>query len=171
MKKSNNGGFRWLCSQFRSKLSSLTFLIGANVLGAYLGTVFAVAIQEVIDSATGGNIERMIRRCFILAAIIMIRVLCNGLSIHFNEMIRADLDRSMKKNIMRKILHSEFSEISRYHSGDLVNRMNGDVFNVYNGVLIVLSSCPGLITSLVAAIIILWALHLASLLPLYASAP
>ena len=53
MKKSNNGGFRWLCSQFRSKLSSLTFLIGANVLGAYLGTVFAVAIQEVIDKKLG----------------------------------------------------------------------------------------------------------------------
>ena len=155
MKKSNNRGFRWLCSQFRSKLPSLTFLVGANVLGAYLGTVFAVAIQEVIDSATGGNVERMIRRCVILAAIIIIRVLCNGLSIHLNEMIRADLDQGMKKNIMHKILHSEFSEISRYHSGDLVNRMNGDVYNVYNGVLIVLSSCTSLITSLVAAIVIL----------------
>ena len=153
--KSNIGSLRWIYTQFRGKLPSLAFLIGANILGAYLGTVFAVAIQEVIDSAAGGNIERMIRCCFILAAIIIVRVLCNGLSIHLNEMIRADMDRSMKKNIMHKILHSEFHEISRYHSGDLVNRMNGDVFHVYNGVLIILSSCTGLITSLVAAIVIL----------------
>lgn len=155
LKKFNTGGIRWIYNQFRSKLPSVAFLIGANVLGAYLGAVFAVAIQEVIDSAADGNIERMIRRCFILAAIIIIRVLCSGLSIHYNELIRADLDRSMKKNIMHKVLHSEYSEISQYHSGDLVNRMNGDVFSVYNGVLVVLSSCTSLITSLTTAIVIL----------------
>lgn len=155
MQKPNKGGFRWLFTQVRSKLPSLCVLIGSNILAAYLGTVFAVAIQEVIDSATGGNIQRMIRRCIILAAIILVRVLCSGISIHLNEMIRADLDRSMKKSIMRKILHADFSRISGYHSGDLVNRMNGDVFNAYNGLLILLSSCSSMITSLVAAIAIL----------------
>ena len=104
MRKPNKGGFRWLFTQVRSKLPSLCVLIGSNILAAYLGTVFAVAIQEVIDSATGGDIRRMIRRCVILAAIILVRVLCSGISIHLNEMIRADLDRSMKKSIMRKIL-------------------------------------------------------------------
>ena len=89
----------------------------------------------------------MIRRCIILAAIILVRVLCSGISIHLNEMIRADLDRSRKKSIMRKILHADFSRISGYHSGDLVNRMNGDVFNAYNGLLILLSSCSSMITS------------------------
>lgn len=151
----SRSGFRWICSHFGRKLPSLVFLIGANVLGAYLGAVFAVAIQEVIDSASAGSPERMIRRCVILAAIIVIRVLCNGLSIHYNERIRADMDRSMKKSIMHKILHSEYSEISRYHSGDLVNRMNGDVVNVYTGVLAILSSCTGTLTSLVAAVVLL----------------
>ena len=157
MKQANTSrsGFRWICSHFGRKLPSLVFLIGANVLGAYLGAVFAVAIQEVIDSASAGSPERMIRRCVILAAIIVIRVLCNGLSIHYNERIRADMDRSMKKSIMHKILHSEYSEISRYHSGDLVNRMNGDVVNVYTGVLAILSSCTGTLTSLVAAVVLL----------------
>ena len=155
MRKPNKGGFRWLFTQVRSKLPSLCVLIGSNILAAYLGTVFAVAIQEVIDSATGGDIRRMVRRCVILAAIILVRVLCSGISIHLNEMIRADLDRSMKKSIMRKILHADFSRISGYHSGDLVNRMNGDVFNAYNGLLVLLSSCSSMITSLVAAIAIL----------------
>jgi len=155
MRKPNKGGFRWLFTQVRSKLPSLCVLIGSNILAAYLGTVFAVAIQEVIDSATGGDIRRMVRRCIILAAIILVRVLCNGVSIHLNEMIRADLDRSMKKSIMRKILHADFSQISCYHSGDLVNRMNGDVFNAYNGLLVLLSSCSSMLTSLLAAIAIL----------------
>lgn len=155
LKKQNSGGFFWICSQFRSKLPSLIVLMGANILAAYLGTVFAVAIQEVIDSATGGNIRQMIRRCLILAGIILVRVICSGLSIHYNELIRADVDRSMKKSIMHKILHSQFHDISQYHSGDLVNRMNADVFHVYNGVLILLSSCSSMITSLVAAIAVL----------------
>ena len=125
------------------------------MLGAYLGVVFAVAIQEVIDSATGGDIERLIQRCIILAAIIVVQVGCNGLSLHLSEMIRANLDRDMKKSVIHKILHSDFSRISGYHSGDLVNRMNGDIFNVYNGLLVLLSSSTGTITSLVTAVIIL----------------
>ena len=67
------------------------------MLGAYLGVVFAVAIQEVIDSATGGDIERLIQRCIILAAIIVVQVGCNGLSLHLSEMIRANLDRDRKR--------------------------------------------------------------------------
>ena len=61
---------RWLFSQIRGRLPSLFVLVGSNVLGAYLGVVFAVAIQEVIDSATGGHIDRLIQRCIILAAIV-----------------------------------------------------------------------------------------------------
>lgn len=155
MKHTGMTSSRWLFSQIRGRLPSLFVLVGSNVLGAYLGVVFAVAIQEVIDSATGGHIDRLIQRCIILAAIIVVQVCCNGLSIHLTEMIRANLDRDMKKNIIHKILHSDFSQISGYHSGDLVNRMNGDIFNVYNGLLVLLSSSTSTITSLVTAVIIL----------------
>ena len=155
MKHTGMTSSRWLFSQIRGRLPSLFVLVGSNVLGAYLGVVFAVAIQEVIDSATGGHIDRLIQRCIILAAIIVVQVCCNGLSIHLSEMIRANLDRDMKKNIIHKILHSEFNQISGYHSGDLVNRMNGDIFNVYNGLLVLLSSSTSTITSLITAVIIL----------------
>lgn len=155
LNKTNTGSIRWLYAQIRRRIPSLLVLMGSNMLGAYLGVIFAVAIQEVIDSATGGDLDRMIRRCIILAAIILIQVCCNALSIHLSEMIRANLDRDMKKSIIHKILHSEYSQISQYHSGDLVNRMNGDIHNAYNGVLVILSSTTSLVTSLVTAIIIL----------------
>ena len=155
MKHTGMTGYRWLFFQVRGRAPSLFILMVSNILEAYLGVIFAVAIQEVIDSATEGHVDRLVRCCVILAAIIVVRVCCNGLSIHLSEMIRANLDRDMKKNIIHKILHSEFSEISRYHSGDLVNRMNGDIFHVYNGLLILLSSSTSTITGLVTAVIIL----------------
>lgn len=155
LKRNGMSKYRWIWSQIRGRLPSLFILMGSNMLGAYLGVIFAVAIQEVIDSATSGRVDRIIQRCVILAGIILVQVTCNGLSIHFSEMIRANLDRDMKKSIIHKILHSDFSQISKYHSGDLVNRMNGDVFNVYNGVLILLSSSTSTITGLITAVLVL----------------
>lgn len=155
LNKHNNGSFSWLFSQIRRRIPSLLVLMGSNMLGAYLGAIFAVSIQKIIDSAVNGDLNGMIRQCVILSAIILIRVVCSALSIHLSEMIRANLDRDMKQSIIHKILHSEFSQISQYHSGDLVNRMNSDVHNAYNGVLAILSSTTSLVTSLVTTIAIL----------------
>jgi len=145
----------WLFRQIRRRIPKLMILMCANMLSAWLSVIFAVAIQEVIDAAVSGTANAIVRCCVILGSIILIRVLCTALSLHLNELLRADMDRDLKQNIIRKILHSDYSEISRYHSSDLVNRMNGDVFNACNGVLVILSSATSMITGLVSAICVL----------------
>lgn len=57
--------------------------------------------------------------------------------------------------MMHKILHSDYSAISAYHSGDLVNRMNGDVSSLHNSIIVIVSSATSLITGLLTAVVVL----------------
>lgn len=155
MGNQTKGTLRWLLLRIRKRVPALLLLVVSNILGAWLAVTFAVAIQNVIDSAVSGTLEVIIRHAAVLAVFIVLRVVFSGLSIHLMEMLRANLDRDFKQSIIHKILHSEYSEISRYHSSDLVNRMNGDVGSVIAGILALLSSSASLVTSLVTAIVLL----------------
>lgn len=146
---------KWLFSHIYQRLPSLVVLAVSNILGSYLGVIFALAMQNVIDSAVAGTMQKLFQACLSLGGIILIRVICNTFSFHLTERLDADFDRDFKKNIIHKILHSEYSEISGYHSGDLVNRMNGDVRNIYTGILIIVSSTTSYMTGLVTSVCVL----------------
>ena len=129
--------------------------MGSNIVAAYAAILFSLSMREVIDSASSGAAASFIKACTILGMIIIIRVVCNTASLHLLERLNSDFDRDFKKSIIHKILHSEYSAISGYHSGDLVNRLNGDVRNTYTGVLAILSSATSYITSLITAVCVL----------------
>lgn len=59
----------WLYRQLRRRIPALAFLAGANILGAYLGVVFATAMQSVIDNAVSGSVDGLVRSCGILVGI------------------------------------------------------------------------------------------------------
>lgn len=145
----------WVFSKIRHRLPALAALSVVSILGSLLSVIFALSTQDVIDTAVGGIQSEFFFACLGLGGLIFMRVLCNAVSIHLNEKLTADLDRDFKKEIIHKILHSEYAQISRYHSGDLVNRMNGDVKSVYSGILVVLSSAVSLITGLLTAVCVL----------------
>lgn len=149
------GCIKWLYQRIRHRIPSLFSLAVLNIIGSYTGVVFALATREVIDSAVSGVQSALLKACIFLSMIIIIRVICNAISIHLHEKLSADLDRDLKKSIIHKILHSDYSGISVFHSGDLVNRMNGDVSNVHSGLLTILSSVTSYITSLVTAVCVL----------------
>lgn len=154
-KPEKKGYAKWLFVNIRRRIPSLVILAVLSVLGSYLGVVFALVIQDVIDSAVSGNTSIWLRTCMILGCIILIRLFCTAMSLHLREKITAYLDRDLKKNMMHKILHSDYSAISAYHSGDLVNRMNGDVSSLHNSIIVIVSSATSLITGLLTAVVVL----------------
>lgn len=146
---------KWLFDQIRGRIPALAVLLCSTVLAAYLGVVFSLATRQVIDSAVAGDAAAFVRACGYLAAIIVVRVAGNALALHLNERLVADLDRDIKKNVMHKILRSDYRGISQFHSGDLLSRMNGDVSTVYTGILAILTSFASMAASLVTAVVLL----------------
>ena len=58
------------------------------------------------------------------------------------------------------MLHGEYREVSKYHSAELLNRLNNDVAKVNEGVLSILPRAASMVTRLTAAVAVLGVLDL-----------
>lgn len=151
MQKKNT--VKWLIARVRKRIPALTLLTLCKIAASCFGVVFALATQKVIDNAAAGNHELFYQACVRMFLIIVAEVACDTYALHLQERLSADLDRDFKQDLMHKILRSDYSVISRYHSGDLLYRLNGDVSNVVASLLAIAASAISLVSGLIAAII------------------
>lgn len=155
MKNRKNSCSLWILRQIRRRIPMLLVLMTANSLAALAGVSFALFTQRVVDSAVAGDGNGVIKAVLLLIGVLAANVGLSTLSLHLEYRAMADLDRDFKRSLMQKIFRSDYAEISRFHSGELVNRLNNDVRQVAMGILSVLTNTTSLVTSLTAAITIL----------------
>ena len=150
-----NHSLIWLAGRIKRRVPAIAMLTAAQVGHALLSVFFALGSRGVIDSAVGGDAGQFVVACLKQAGIIAGILICLTLSRHLLERLRADLDRDWKRQILHGLLHGEYAAVSSYHSAELLNRLNGDVNKVNDGVLTVVPSAAAMITRLIAAVTVL----------------
>lgn len=153
MKKSNS--FIWIFKCIRRRIPALVVMILAHVAQAVLGVAFALGTRQVIDCAVDGARDAFVRACVWQGLIIVGILVCMTTYRHLREYLSATLDRDWKKDLLHGILHGDYASVSKYHSGELMNRLNNDVRVVNDGVLSVIPGVASMAVRLVAAIVVL----------------
>ena len=149
----------WVLKRIRRRIPALLLLTASGAGSAFLGVVFALGTRQVIDCAISGVREDFVRACLQQGAIILGILLCITLSRHLTERLRAELDRDWKRDLLHGLLHGDYAAVSRYHSGELINRLNNDVRIVDEGLLGALPSVVSMVTRLVSAMAVLLAME------------
>lgn len=150
----------WILKQVKSRIPAIILMMAAEVGHALFCVYFALGSRGVIDSAVAGNRALFLVACLRQAGIIAGILICMTLVRHLRERLRADLERDWKRRLLHGLLHGEYEQIARYHSAELLNRMNNDVSRVNDGILSILPSAASMITRLTAAVIVLGTLDL-----------
>lgn len=148
----------WIMKQIRNRIPGILIMTMAQVGHSLFGVLFALGSRAVIDSAVSGDVDQFVVSCRNQALIILGILVCLTLSRHMREQLSADLERDWKKRLLHGLLHGQYSRVSAYHSAELLNRLNNDVAKVNEGILTVLPSAAGLVTKLVAAVIVMGSL-------------
>ncbi|MBQ7230941.1 MAG: ABC transporter ATP-binding protein [Oscillospiraceae bacterium] len=149
----------WVLKRIRRRIPALLVLTAADAGSAFLGVLFALGTRQVIDSAVSGVRADFLLACGQQGAIILGILLCITVSRHLSDRLRADLDRDWKKDLLHGLLHGDYVAVSRYHSGELINRLNNDVRTVDEGLLGALPRVVSTITRLVSAMAVLLAME------------
>ena len=152
----------WLYQRLHRRIPGLVLMTVSSVITAVLGVMFALGSKNVINSATSGDRQALIRAAVLQALIILGILFFTAVQRYLNSRLEADLDRDWKRELTHRILRSEYAKIANYHSGELINRLNNDVRMVDEGVLTILPSLAAMITRLVAAVAVL-----ASMVPMF----
>ncbi len=134
-------------------------MTAANVGSALFGVAFALGTKGVINSAVSGTGDDLLHACLIQAAIIAGMLICLTVYRYLNNELTALLDRDWKQMLFHHMLDGEYSEVSKFHSGELINRLNNDVRQVNTGLLSVIPGFASMVTKLVAVVAVLTAME------------
>lgn len=157
MKKNN--AMLWAAGRVRKRLPAVALMTGADIANALLSVAFALGTQRVIDTATAGEQTAFIWACAVQLAIILGILGTIALYNHLRDKLLAQLDRDWKKDLLHGLLHGEYAQVSQYHTGELLNRLNNDVRNFDTGLLTVVPKVLSTFVRLGSIVIVLAAME------------
>ena len=133
----------------------LVLLCIGNAAVAALALLFALLSRALIDSAVGAAEKDIINYALMLAATVALQLLIAFFNSRNLVYVRAKMQKNMRAQMLSEILKKDYASISKYHSGELVNRIFSDVNVVTEGVVNILPPFVLLITQIIGASVIL----------------
>ncbi len=149
----------WLFARTAGKRGALLAIIIGNALFAAAGAAFALFCRGIIDCAVAGDIRGIWGYALALGGFLLLqlvlRLVCGSLS----ERVRAKIEMDARGELFAKLLSSELGSLTKYHSGELLNRMFSDVKICADGITDIVPSAVNMVTKLVCAAGIMIALE------------
>ena len=142
----------WIYQKIQKRIPLLLLYTALSAAVAYAGVLFSLTTKSVINSAISANRQGLTISCIILISLSLFRLVGNTLNKLLMVNLTEKLERDFKYSVLRHILRADYSEICKYHSGDLVHRMNADASSVYNSIMAIFGGLVGTATGLVAAV-------------------
>lgn len=162
---------RWIYKKIKRHIPLLIVVTLLFMAVAWLGVQLALetkALLEVVQKNMGtvsaGGLPALFQGDFLaaairLSAVVLTLIVLRFLARHLQETLNISLERDLKAMLLHKLMHGNYSTVSAYHSGELVNRLSNDVTTVDTGLVNVLPGLAQMLMRLVAAAVALFILE------------
>lgn len=111
------------------------------------------SLVNITTGQSGGSWKFVIvMLIFLLFLRLILQISINFLNVHASSRMEIDL----KRYIFSMLLNKDYLSISKYHSGEILNRINSDVSVIVNGVMTIIPSAALFFTTIVGAFIYLF---------------
>lgn len=128
----------------RILLSCLTGIIGVAV-----SLAFIYASKVVIDIATGAAIGSLTNAAILTIALLIAQLLCGAVDTWLSTRMQVETGNALRHRLFSRLLQSRWNELERFHTGDIVNRVEQDTASI---VELLTSTIPAFIVTIVQLI-------------------
>ena len=137
--------WKWLLkvmSRYKFEIVGYTIM---GVVGIAMGFGASIASKYLIDAVVGHNNEIIISAAALVIGLAVFQIVINAVSSFVSSRVGTRVSNEIRSQIYDGMATSKWESINKYHSGDLINRLEGDVSSVSTSVI---SFLPGLLTKL-----------------------
>lgn len=138
--------WKWLFHYISKYRLQIVVYIVIGVLSTIMGLGANVASKHLIDSVISHNTSTIIKSAAIAISFGFIQLFVNAIVSRIASVVGTKINNEIRESVYERIVLSRWEDISKYHSGDLLNRIEGDVASVSGSVL---AFIPGLFTKTV----------------------
>ena len=132
----------------------LNVLIGLSMVG--LGLLSVDTIRTLTDIATHAKEGSILWTAMVLAVVFLFEMVMHIASTWVSAVLGVKTQNLMQQFFFRQLIRGKWQGIERYHSGDVINRLFGDVNDIVNLMTDVLPTTVIVITQFFASFIYLY---------------
>lgn len=127
------------------------FLIGVYILlgasGSVLSLGTSVVSRDLVDAVTGVNSAEIVQVAVVYVGVGVSQIFINAVKTRLSLRVRLKVTNEIRSDIYEQVLQTNWESLSKYRSGDLLYRVNGDASMVANTILTFL---PNVVTTLIS---------------------
>lgn len=122
--------FKWMFSYAKKYKKEIIFYIFLGVFSTIMSLVSSVASKELINIVTGKQTSRAMTMAIVMVSMSLFSLFFNQIMSRITLKINIRIQNEIQADIFDKIIEVNWLDLSKYHSGDLLNRFGSDVGTV-----------------------------------------
>lgn len=146
---------KWIWRVARPDVGRILLLSVLSGVSSSASVVFALLTRRVVDIATGdaqGNLWIYIGWLF---GVLVLQIALDVLGSQWGARISGKMEMRIKDRVFGAIFRKRWQDVSRFHSGELLNRLSSDSHVVVTGVVGFVPRLVSLVTRLIACLAVL----------------
>lgn len=148
--------WNWIYKNGKRSFPVILLLTLISVTMSLIQVRFATASKNVMDIATGA-IEGTLISAFLVLVILLVTRLLISISISYlNVHASSRFEINLKRHLFKTLINKDYLAVTKFHSGELLNRINSDVSVIVSGIIALLPSAALFITSIIGAFCVLY---------------
>lgn len=156
IKKSDLYVIKWLTAICKKQIPMIAFIVFVNVVHGVTSVAFANFSKRVIDGATEyKSLDYVIKFAFALLGVVLLQMVLSLLRTGLADRCKGRIDILLKRHLLDVIIEKDYASVSKYHSGDLQNRLFNDINIVSDSFTKILPNAVFFVTKLLSSLIYL----------------
>lgn len=156
IKKSDLYVIKWLTAICKKQIPMIAFIVFVNVVHGVTSVAFANFSKRVIDGATEyKSLDYVIKFAFALLGVVLLQMVLSLLRTGLADRCKGRIDILLKRHLLDVIIEKDYSSVSKYHSGDLQNRLFNDINIVSDSFTKIVPNAVFFVTKLLSSLIYL----------------
>lgn len=119
--------WKWLLRYVSRYRLQIFLYVAMGVSGTLMGIGSTVASKYLIDSVVSHDTDTIFKSAAVAVSFGLVQIFVNSLTSRVATVVGTRISNEIRSNVYEHIVYSDWEDISQYHSGDLLNRIEGDV--------------------------------------------
>lgn len=141
--------WKWLFKYIRKYWWGVAAYIVIGVIAIVMGLGASIASKYLIDAVVNRAETELLPAAVLVIGLAVLQIVFQSLSSFVTSRIGTRVNMEIRADFFERIAETTWEKIRKYHSGDLINRLEGDINTISSGVI---NFLPSIITKLVKLI-------------------
>ncbi len=137
---------RWLAGYSWKYRVRMVWYAACGLISTGLGLAGSVVSKYIIDAVTGSDSGALVTAVIFYVLSQIVSIVLNAAGSRISARISIDVEQEIRADVYDKVMNADWQAMTRFHSGDIITRVEGDVGTVSGTVL---TWVPNLVTRLV----------------------